>query len=80
VLNAVEDELSGVPYNQAMSRVDGRLYPPSQDFEIESDVAAARCYRQRGHKTYIGPSGAIRICRMDGRVLTTKAAADGKEI
>ena len=80
VLNAVEDELSGVPFNPARSHVDGRLYAPSVDFEVESDVAGSRCYRQRGHKTYISLSGAIRIDRLDGQVLTAKRAADGTEV
>lgn len=80
VLNTVEDELSGVPFDPARSHVDGRLYPPSTEFEVASDVVGSRCYRQRGHKTYISPSGAIRICRLDGQVLTSKPAVDLTEV
>ena len=79
-LNAVEDELSGVPFDLARSFVDGRLYPPSEDFEIESQIAGTRCYRQRGHMTFISPAGAIRIARTDGLLVVTKAGADGQEI
>jgi hypothetical protein len=80
VMNAVEDELSGVPYDPGRSHLDGRLYPPSEEFEVASDIAGSRCYRQRGHKTYISPSGAIRISRLDGQMLTAKPAADGTEV
>jgi len=80
IMNAVEDELSGVPFNPARSHVDGRLYAPSVDFEVASDVAGSRCYRQRGHKTYLSLSGAIRIERLDGQLLIAKPAADGTEV
>lgn len=79
-LNAVEDELSGVPFDPARSLFDGRLYPPSEDYESESQIAGTRCYRQRGHATFISPSGALRIARRDGTVVFNKAGADGQEI
>jgi hypothetical protein len=79
-LNAVEDEMSGVPYDESRSFSDGRLYPPSADYEVESTVSDARCYRQRGHMTHISATGAIRISRTDGDIVFEKAGANGLRI
>lgn len=81
MVNAVEDEMSGVPYNPASSHNDGRMYPPSREFEVDSDTSGSRCYRQRGHKTYIGLNGAIKIVKLGStQVVLSKAGADGKEL
>jgi hypothetical protein len=76
-INAVEDELSGVPYDPMRSHVDGRLYPPVGEYESESDIDGARCYRQRGHLTYVGPNGSICICRKSGELILSKPGTDG---
>jgi hypothetical protein len=45
MLNGVEDEFSGVPYNPSEPGNDGRMYPPDPRFP------ARLVYRQRGHVT-----------------------------
>src|SRR6266699_104053 len=60
-MNQVEDEMSGIPFDPARSFNDGRLYPPSPEFERESKDPGVRCYAQRRHRTYIGSNGAIEI-------------------
>lgn len=64
VLNGVEDRFSGVEFDPANWREDGRLYPPQNDREIESEVAGVRRFRTVGHYVDFGATGAIRIIKI----------------
>jgi hypothetical protein len=61
-LNAVEDELTGIPFNPDMWKTDGRMYPPQLDREF-SDPARpnVRQFQSVGHITAIGFDGSIEI-------------------
>jgi hypothetical protein len=78
VLNAVEDEFSGVPYKPEPWSDDGRIYPPTVRNERPSvERPQLRRYRSAKHVTLIGPNGAIRIEDLAGAALLDKAGADG---
>lgn len=81
ILNAVEDEYSGVPFNPANWAADGRLYPPQDDrASDDDDIPGVVVYRSRAHTTLIGPNGAIEIQRLDGTVELSKPGADGNGV
>jgi hypothetical protein len=83
VFDLVEDVHSGVPKNPdaANSRAsDGRMYPPHPSFRLP-DVEPS-CYRQLGHKTWIGQNGSLRIFKkgadLADELVFEKRGADGK--
>jgi len=82
MLNAVEDDLSGLVYDSALPRGSGRMYPPQPDSERPDLLgrAAVRRYRSQGHNTLIGDNGAIEIQRLDDHVEFTKPGCDGRSI
>ena len=81
ILNEVEDELSGIPFDPGSPLNSGRMYPPQSDARrahaIRSDLAR---YRSRGHNTYISSSGAIRIEEVNGACQLEKPGADGNQV
>jgi len=85
-LNRVEDEFSGVAFDPGKHLDDGRLYPPQED--SRRDVPGRRDvirYRSRGHNTWIGSNGAIRIekigkSREPSVCCLDKPGADGKTV
>jgi len=76
-LNRLEDRYAAVPYNPDRWRDDGRLYPPSDDYERASGIDGVRLFRSRGHRVSIGFQGAIRIVALDGTVALDKLGKDG---
>jgi len=82
-LNAVEDEMTGIPYNLETSDTDGRLYPPLEDNlrSVEGHPHVKR-YRHRGHNTFIGDNGSIEIQVVAGQSppLFSKHGSDGRGV
>ena len=80
-LNAVEDELTDIPYDPERWQEDGRLYPPFDDSVREvPGHPRLRRFRSLAHNTYIGDNGAIEIRNLAGEVELEKPGADGKRI
>ncbi len=82
ILNAVEDQLTGIPYDPRRWATDGRLYPVQDDnvYDVEGhpDVLLLRA---RGSEIYIGGNGAIEIRNAaSGAVEFSKAGADGRDV
>src|SRR5262249_53751474 len=79
-LNAVEDELTDIPYDPTRWRTDGRMYPVqddnASDVEGHPDVTS---YRSRKHETLVRDNGAFEIRDAHTRdVLVSKPGSDGK--
>jgi hypothetical protein len=82
ILNAVEDEMTSIPYDPAFPLNDGRMYPPQPDSRraIPDRTDVIR-YRSKRHSTLIGDNGAIRIVdHASGDVVFDKPGADGRTI
>lgn len=78
ILNAVEDELSGLPYDPCHPRSDGRLYPAKPWFRCRTPGRPdLRRYRFKAHVLFIGPSGAILIAHKQKGAVLHKPAEDG---
>ena len=85
VLNAVEDEMTSIPYDPSSWKSDGRLYPPQSDAVRDvPGFPAVRRYRSVGHNTFIAENGAIQIAvpppSDGGRIVLSKRGADGKAL
>jgi hypothetical protein len=80
-LNAVENELSGIPYDPCHPRGDGRLYPAKRSWRSRVPGRPdLRRYRFKAHRLYIGASGAILIEHRDLGVAFRKAGQDGSHV
>jgi hypothetical protein len=81
ILNAVENEMTSIPFDPANWQNDGRMYPPQSDnlkaVPSRSDV---RRFRSKSHNTLIGDNGAIEIRDLSGRAIFAKAGADGRPV
>jgi len=80
VLNEVEDELSNIPYSPDQWMTDGRMYPPQDDSRRSTLNSEVVRYRNKGHNTYIGSNGSIKIEAINGNIIIDKAGRDGRKI
>lgn len=82
IMREVEDEFSWIPENpnSATSASDGRMYPPSDEFEIPSGSSKVRTFKQLRHRTSFGDNGAIRIARPDESVEIDLPGTDGRTV
>jgi hypothetical protein len=79
ILNAVEDEMTSIPFDPDNWQTDGRLYPPQMDnIRMVPDRPDVRRFRSKGHSTLIGNNGAIEIRSASGQVVLSKPGADGR--
>jgi hypothetical protein len=78
IINAVEDQLSGMPYNPANWRTDGRIYPVQEDkvFDVAKHPRVT-LLRARKNLVYIGDNGSIEIQDASGCVTIHKPGSDG---
>jgi hypothetical protein len=81
ILNAVEDDMTSIPYDPDNWQNDGRMYPPQLDnlrsVPGRSDV---RRFRSKAHNTLIGDNGAIEIRDLSGHLIFSKPGADGRTV
>jgi hypothetical protein len=83
LMNAVEDELSGEPYNDvdaSTMRAAARMYPPLADSRRSTMLSGVSQYGTRRHQVLIASNGAIEIRNDDGTVELSKAGTDGVEV
>jgi hypothetical protein len=82
VLNEVEDQLSGAPYDPSRWATDGRMYPVQDDnvYEVEGHPRVT-LLRARRSEVYIADNGAIEIRdAASGAVEFSKAGADSRGV
>lgn len=78
-LNAVEDELSGIPNHPENWKTDGRLYPPQEDRRVKyPERPSVRKYRSIAHFSFFGANGSIRIETIEGKVVLDKPGQNGR--
>ena len=79
-LDAVEDELTGIPNCPSNWMVDGRLYPPQRD-HLRQILPNVTRLRAKEHYIFIGANGAMEIKDVvTDVVLLSKAGADGRKV
>ncbi len=81
-LNLIEETHSGVPFDPERWMIDGRMYPPHDDFERPCSIAGAVLFHSVAHAIWFAANGAIRIEARrgpdKGRVELDKVGTDGK--
>ncbi|MCW5865672.1 MAG: hypothetical protein KIS61_00280 [Candidatus Eremiobacteraeota bacterium] len=86
ILNLVEDEFSGVPFEPDAHETDGRMYPPQADsIRAVDEFPAVSRLRHKGHNTFINENGAIEIRLIavppeSGDLLFQKLGSTGKGV
>jgi hypothetical protein len=81
ILNAVEDEMTTIPFDPANWQNDGRMYPPQMDsLRAVSGRSDVRRFRSRSHNTLIAINGAIEIRDLSGRAIFSKPGTDGQMV
>ena len=82
ILDAVEDEFSGIAYDPTTPYRSGRMYAPQPDARrpVPGRSDAIR-FESRKHSTVIADNGAIRvIMNRGGGVVLDKPGADGRTV
>lgn len=82
ILNDVEDQLTGIPYQPHRWATDDRLYPVQDDnvYDVEGHRAVT-LLRARRSAIYIGENGSIEIQgTASGEVHFSKPGADGRGV
>lgn len=82
ILNAVEDDMTSIPYDPTFPLNDGRMYPPQDDSKrVVPGRPDVTRYRSRAHSTLIGDGGAIRIVELTSNaIVIDKPGADGRTL
>jgi len=81
ILIEVENEFSGIAFDPAFPRDDGRMYPPRDDaHRAVPGRDDLHRYRSQGHNTYFSESGAILIVDLNKVVLLDKADHNARSI
>jgi hypothetical protein len=79
ILDAVEGEMTSIPYDPSSWRTDGRLYPPQMDnAKVVPGRPDLKRFRSKSHGTTIGANGAIEVREISGGVVLTRPGADGQ--
>lgn len=80
-LDDVENLLSGVPFDPANPRHDGRMYPPQADaYRPVAGRSDIHRYRSRQHNSYFSDDGAILILDIRGNIVLDKPDLNGRSI
>ena len=85
LLNAVENEMTTIPFDPPNWQTDGRMYPPQADaYRPVPGHPGVRRYRSRGHNMFIAENGAIEIAipppDNGGTTAFAKVGADGRPV
>lgn len=82
IMNAVEDEFSGIPFNPdaANEPPDGRMYPPHDKYLRDSGSPRVHLFGHLRHRTAFGVNGAVKITLSNGTVVLDKPGADGQTV
>lgn len=78
IINAVENQLTRIPYDPQNWQADGRIYPVQDDkvFDV-AEHPRMTLLRARKNLIYIGDNGSIEIQNAFGDVIIRKPGSDG---
>ncbi len=82
IIDAVEDQLSDVPFDPRSWQTDGRLYAPQRDSarSVPEHPRVTR-YRTRAHNVYVAVNGALEVHTVAGQcAVFSKLGADGRGV